>query len=123
MPAQNRAVERLRDAMLLEVELGKVGDQPLRAWMVLARGGDQLGIGVDPDDLVASLMEQGAHPTGATAGIEDARPRRKHGVQQSRLAAQVDAFGRHRAESLDVPLGVVLVGVGDPARRTCHGQG
>jgi hypothetical protein len=77
---QNRAGEWLDDAMSGEVELGQVGDQPLRAGMILSGGGDQLRISVDPDDLVASLMEQGTDPTGAAAGIEDARPWREHGI-------------------------------------------
>jgi hypothetical protein len=70
--SQNSAVEWLCQALLLEVELGKVGDQPPRTRVILSSCGDQLGVSVDPDDLVAALMQPGADPAWAAAGIEDA---------------------------------------------------
>lgn len=108
------------DALLLQVKLGEVGDQPLWARMIVASRTNQLRIGVDADDLMAPLVQPRSHPAGPAAGIEDARPGRKHRIHESGFTTEIDASGGHCAEPLDVPLRVVLVSVGNPTCWTAH---
>ena len=59
-------------------------------------------------------------PAGPAAGVEDARPRSRHGVDQAGLAGQIGALGGELAEAVDVPLRVAVLGAGEPAGNVCH---
>ena len=117
---QHRAGEGLGLAHRRQVEVGEVGGEPAGAGVVRLGGGDQLGIGVDADDGVATLVEHGADAAWPAPGVEDARPGRQHGVDEPGFTAEVGPFGGHRAEALDVPLRVPGLRLRHPARRPTH---
>ena len=89
-----------------EVQFRQVGHQPGRAGMVEFGGGDQDGIEVDADHLVAELGEMSADAAGAAASVEYPCVPTDQCVDQPSLTVQVGAFGGHPAKPLDVPLGM-----------------
>ena len=120
LPASTDRIERGIDPLRGQIQLGKIAHTPPRAGMILPGSLDQHGIRIDAHDIVAAVKEVSANPARSTSGVENTRPGRKHGIEEACLSAEVSALGGHRPESLDVPLRVVVVGVGYPAGRTRH---
>ena len=119
---KNGGIERLRNASGRQIELGQIGDDPARSPVVLSGRGDQVRVRVDPDDSVTSRVQDSTNAPGTAAGVQDARARRGHRIEQPSLPAEVDTVGGHSSEPFDVPLGVTVIGVGDPAGGEAHGR-
>ena len=77
--------------------MGEVGREVAGPGVVDLGRGDELGVDVDPDDVVALLVQPAGQATGTAAGIEDARSPTDHGIDEPGLAHQVGALGRARA--------------------------
>lgn len=88
--------------------------------MILARGRDQLGVGIDPEHVVADRVQIGRMPPRPAPCVEDPGSPRNHRVDQPRLTHQIGPLGGQRAEALDIPPGVAWAGVGRPAGRGRH---
>src|SRR5699024_5494422 len=65
------------------------------------------------DDGVTAGCQGAADAAGSAACVEDAGAAREHGVDEAGLAVDVLAVAGHGAEALDVPGGVVGVGLDD----------
>src|SRR5690606_13275750 len=81
-------------------------DQPGGTGVVLLGGCDQRRVEVDADDDVPGPVQVAAGAPRAAAGVEDARPPGRHGVDESGLSVEVRPLCHHLPEALDVPLGV-----------------
>jgi hypothetical protein len=103
VPGADHDVEHEVDAQRGQIQFGKVGDQPDRSGMIELGGGDQLGVEVHADDLVADRRQPSTDPAGPTTRVEDPRTARRQGVDEARLAVEVLAGGRHGAKTFDVP--------------------
>ena len=108
-------------ANLVEGKVGEIGHEPRRPGVVLDGGGDQLGVGIDADDVVPAGEQRRTCATRSAAGIEDPRVPGHHRIDHARLAGEISTIRRHRAEPLDVPLRMAVIGLGEPARRGAHG--
>ena len=109
-------IERVVD----EGKVRQIGDEPARTAMIMLGRLDQRRIGVDADHVVTACEEFGPHPSRSAPGVENSRAARHHRIDQARLAAQIGAVGGQLPESLDVPAGMVVVVLADPARRGVH---
>jgi hypothetical protein len=117
---ENRGIERCWLPHSHEVEFGKVSNQPHRSGMICLGCGDQLGVDIDANDRVPAGRELSSDPSWTTPRIEDARSPPDDGVEQPRLAGQVNTVSSHPAETIDVPAGMARFVIGNPARQCTH---
>ena len=117
---QYRGREGLGLAHRREVELGQVGHQPARPRVIGLGRRDQRRVGVDADDRVPTLVEYGAQSARTAPGVEHSAAGRHHRIDQPSLTTEIGTVGGHRAESLDVPRRVSVLGLRHPSRRSCH---
>ena len=68
LPGEDGQVEGLRP----QLQPAEVLAHPRRGGVALLGDVDHVGVGVDPDAVVAQGGELGGHPAGAAAGVEDA---------------------------------------------------
>ena len=107
-------IEPLADAVITrQVEFGQIADQPHRTGVIGLRGRDQLGVDIDPHDVVTLLEQVPADAAGAASGVEYPGAATDHRVDHAGLAHEVGSFGGHGSEPFDVPLGVIRVRFGD----------
>ena len=94
-----------RSAMPSEARssIHQISCQPDRAGMIAFGCRDQLRVDVDTDHPMAERSEPAADPSRSTAGVENPRSTRNHGVDEPGLTIEILTLGRHRPEPFDVP--------------------
>ncbi len=118
--SHHRRIERGINTLGGQIQLSKIAHTPARAGMILLGSLDKQRIRIDAHDEVAAVKEVSANAARSTSGVENTRSGRDHRIEQASLSAEVSTLGSHRPEPLDIPLRVVVVGVGCPAGGLRH---